>query len=145
MSGNRADNIKIIFKTFRHDTETYEDEKTEEEYEGVMKKIGDTTYVMYEETDPDDKKVTKNLLKISRDRLERECSGEKKSVMVFKAGSETRTSYKTPYGTFHLRFTTTYMDIAENDSGTVVSLEYMMSYDNGPVADCRMEIILKQS
>ena len=135
-----ARKVKIVFNSERHDVNTGEDEKTEDIYEGVMKEGLGAYHIKYDEISPDDGKVTGNLITVRGGEMKRKCMGEKSGTMDFISGSETKSKYKTPYGTFDISFHTTHMDIKESAEGIDVSLEYIMSVGGEPAADCRLNM-----
>ena len=139
MTTNESKKVKIFFKTFRHDVNTGEDEITEDEYTGIMKKGIDGYFIRYEELS-EEGKTTRNLITVRGGELQRKCMGEKSGDMTFRTGSETKSRYKTPYGIFDLIFHTSHMEITEPDGGLDVTAEYIMSVQGEPVADCRLKM-----
>ena len=134
--------IKISCLMKRHDIITGEDETIKNSYDGKLKSIGSTHYVFYTEKDEEGIE-TANRLKVTDCELVRECKGRSTSVMNFFPSRETTTNYVTMYGTFAMRFMTRFYKRCDVDNGMDIYVEYVMSMDDKPSADCTLKIELR--
>ncbi|MCR4955117.1 MAG: DUF1934 domain-containing protein [Lachnospiraceae bacterium] len=103
-------------------------------------KKNDTHYILYEEIAEGTTTVTKNLVKISKDKVEITKKGGVGTNMCFVPGKRHKTDYYTPEGMFSMGMDTKSVDMVEEDETITVIIAYAMELNNEHVADCRVEL-----
>jgi uncharacterized beta-barrel protein YwiB (DUF1934 family) len=96
-------------------------------------------YIQYIET-ADDDQVIKNILKITRKKVDLKKSGIQSAQMVFSTAQPTQACYNTPYGNLLLQINTTCLFLKESPEEILVTLHYSLSSDGSPVSDNRLSI-----
>ena len=99
-------------------------------------------YVLYDEIGEND--INKNLLKISRNKIELNKTGSVKSNMTFETGSENFSPYNTPHGELMMGLRTNELMISEEDEEINAHIEYEMSVNYNKVSDCKLDINIKK-
>jgi uncharacterized beta-barrel protein YwiB (DUF1934 family) len=95
--------------------------------EGKLYVKGDSTYLVYEETELSGFPNHKTTLKIGRDTVQMKRFGENNSTMHFEKGLRETSDYETPYGLFKLEILTHKVDINLGENEGSVEVEYAIS------------------
>ena len=85
-------------------------------------------------------KVTKNIIKVSKDYMELTKKGIVNVHMVFEKNKKNVTYYHTPYGSLLIGIDAYRVDIAEEEDEIVVEVEYELEINNEHVADCHIRL-----
>ena len=97
-------------------------------------------FFLYEDVEEGQTKVTKNIIKVSKDYMELTKKGIVNVHMVFEKNKKNVTYYHTPYGSLLIGIDAYRVDIAEEEDEIVVEVEYELEINNEHVADCHIRL-----
>ena len=97
-------------------------------------------FFLYEDVEEGQTKVTKNMIKVSKDYMELTKKGIVNVHMVFEKNKKNVTYYHTPYGSLLIGIDAYRVDIAEEEDEIVVEVEYELEINNEHVADCHIRL-----
>lgn len=96
-------------------------------------------YLTYEE-ESDTGKVTRNVIKIARDRVDVIRSGENRSRILFEKGEKSLADYPTPVGSMALDISTEDIDVEESVDRIEAEIRYSLAMEGVFISDCRVKI-----
>ncbi|MDF2538106.1 MAG: hypothetical protein K0S76_1127 [Herbinix sp.] len=97
-------------------------------------------YIHYEENAVHGEETTKNLIKITEDRVELTKTGRNSTQMLFHRKEATETVYHTPYGTLLLEIRTSELTITKMQDEIRVKLLYTLWADGSRLSDNQVSI-----
>ena len=97
-------------------------------------------YLRYEELAEDFSEPTINYIKMSPSGMEVRKKGLVNVHMVFEQGKKNMTYYTTPYGTIQMGIAATSLELAENETGLNMTVDYSLDMNEEHVADCSLSI-----
>ena len=97
-------------------------------------------FFLYEDVEEGQTKVTKNIIKVSKDYMELTKKGIVNVHMVFEKNKKNVTYYHTPYGSLLIGIDAYRVDIAEEEDEIIVEVEYELEINNEHVADCHIRL-----
>lgn len=102
-----------------------------------------TCYIMYQEYNEESKKPTKNMLKISDDRVELVKRGEYNVNMMFGSDGENLSYYNTPFGQILIGIITENINIHSeigDKKSTVINIKYKLTMNGEYASDNEINI-----
>lgn len=100
-------------------------------------------YFLYDDLEPESKKLVHNRLKIKDQAVEITKTGEISSNMNFHLGETQQSSYRTPAGAFAMGIQTNSLKIQDAETKMAADIEYEMFLNYEHVANCRVSIQIK--
>ena len=100
-------------------------------------------YIFYEEVTEGFEGVTKSRIKIQPQGLDIMKRGIINAHMVFEKGREYMTSYETPCGILYMGIISEDIQLEEEENSIGVSVDYLLSMDDAPEADCHIDISIQ--
>lgn len=100
-------------------------------------------YVLYDEVDEDDGRITKNRIKIQNDYVGITKKGVSNTNMIFEKNKKNVTCYETPYGNLMLGINANQIDLKETEDSIDVKVGYILDVNYEPVADCNIQISIQ--
>ena len=97
-------------------------------------------YILYEELDPDDGKVTKNRIKVSPGYMELYKNGVTNVHMVFEEGKKNVTYYYTPYGSLLIGIEANLVEVKTTPDTICIDVDYVLEINNEYAADCHIHV-----
>ena len=107
---------------------------------GSYHELNDRHYVQYEEETEEGRKLIRNMLKISLNRIEMTKKGAAVSQMTFDVNDITQASYQTPYGSLTFEVRTSKLTVEETKEQLEVRLEYALYSNDIHISDNRTMI-----
>lgn len=101
-------------------------------------------YVQYEEISEEAGGITKNMIKISRDRVEITKKGAVSSQMCFDLNQNTEAIYQTPYGNLSFEVKTSGIFYEEKEDHLSIRLNYALYSEASHLSDHRTEIKIQE-
>ncbi|MGN0466597.1 MAG: DUF1934 domain-containing protein [Lachnospiraceae bacterium] len=96
-------------------------------------------YILYDERD-EQQGVTKNRIKIDKNRVEMRKQGAVTTNMIFEEGKENITYYNTGFGTLLVQVKTSSVTVLEREDFIYVKILYSMDVNYSHVSECKVEI-----
>lgn len=137
-------NENVIIKI--HSTQYADGEKSTIESTAVGKyhAFPNMHSILYEEKAPDKDNentvLSKNIMKIQKDKLTLIKKGLIKTEMTFQNGNTHRGLYQTPYGTFDMTIHTKDLHILSTTEQINISIRYALELNGQHTSDCHMSI-----
>lgn len=100
-------------------------------------------YVLYEEIteEGNESAISKNMLKLSSDRVELTKKGITNVSMCFEKGKKDISYYETPYGSLVIGIHTTQLTVdVQEDLGILAVINYSLDINYNHVSDCTIKI-----
>lgn len=98
-------------------------------------------YVLYDDADETTKKITRNTIKITSEKMvEVKRSGNAQVHMIFREGEKTYSTYQTLVGEMMVGFETTNIDILEEEDLLHVRLQYALEVNGAITSDNTVEL-----
>ncbi|MCL2057653.1 MAG: DUF1934 domain-containing protein [Oscillospiraceae bacterium] len=110
--------------------------------EGTYKKMGDSHYISYQESETTGMDGTTTTIEASGDILTLVRFGAVNSQFIFEQGKKHQSHYDTGYGSFTVNITASNVEIDIGEHGGAIRLGYEMAIDDGRrvFSDVIMEI-----
>ena len=112
--------------------------------EGEYVERGNSTYLLYDEKDPDDGAVTKNMLKLSGRVLSLSKKGAIFSNMTWEEGKTIASDYSSAFGRLMLLVETRRLEICDSESELHLEIEYSLSMEDAWISDNFLRIIVNK-
>lgn len=110
--------------------------------EGEYFERGNSTYLLYDEKDPDDGSITKNMLKLSGNTLSLSKKGSVLSNMTWEAGKTIAADYSSAYGRLLLSVETRNLQIRNSDTEFFLQIDYRLWMEELPISDNLLTILV---
>ena len=108
--------------------------------EGEYFERGNSTYLLYDETDPDDGSVTKNMLKLSGGALSLSKKGAVNSNMTWEEGKTIVSDYSSAFGRLMLSVKTKRLHICDSEEELHLEVNYRLSVEDTFLSDNSLSI-----
>ena len=108
--------------------------------EGEYFERGNSTYLLYDETDPDDGSVTKNMLKLSGGALSLSKKGAVNSNMTWEEGKTIVSDYSSAVGRLMLSVKTKRLHICDSEEELHLEVNYRLSVEDTFLSDNSLSI-----
>lgn len=112
--------------------------------EGEYFERGNSTYLLYEEKDPDDGSVTKNMLKLSGNTLSLSKKGAVLSNMTWEEGKTIASDYSSAFGRLLLSVETKRLQITDSESTLCLEVDYRLSMEDTLLSDNFLRILIQK-
>lgn len=112
--------------------------------EGEYFERGNSTYLLYEEKDPDDGSVTKNMLKLSGNTLSLSKKGAVLSNMTWEEGKTIASDYSSAFGRLLLSVETKRLQITDSESTLCLEVDYRLSIEDTLLSDNFLRILIQK-
>ena len=112
--------------------------------EGEYFERGNSTYLLYEEKDPDDGSVTKNMLKLSGNTLSLSKKGAVLSNMTWEEGKTIASDYSSAFGRLLLSVETKRLQITDSESTLCLEVDYRLSMEDTLLSDNFLRILVQK-
>ena len=99
-------------------------------------------YILYDELS-EDNEITKNVLKIGPNSVERTRKGPQGSHMIFEEGKENLSYYDTPFGSLLLGVNTSNIDWMEEEEQMRLQVDYDLSVNSDHVSKCKIDVNIR--
>lgn len=100
-------------------------------------------YVLYDEMVPETGEEIKNVIKISKDRVDVIKRGPQSVHMVFEQDKKNMTCYATPYGNMMIGISTLNIDYRESDMNIDTKIAYALEINDAHISDCEISVNIK--
>ncbi|MGN0425678.1 MAG: DUF1934 domain-containing protein [Acetatifactor sp.] len=110
--------------------------------EGEYFERGNSTYLLYDETDPDDGSITKNMLKLSGGVLSLSKKGAVNSNMTWEEGKTIVSDYSSAFGRLMLSVKTERLKICDSDRELRLEIDYLLSMEDTFLSDNSLSILV---
>ena len=100
-------------------------------------------YITYDEMLSDEKKITKNLVKISDDSVEITKKGEVSVNMLFEKDKKNLSFYELPFGNMLIGVQAEKLEFRQSEDGLLVDMDYELEIDEKYVSQCQMKMEIK--
>ncbi len=97
-------------------------------------------YIVYEETMEGFEGSTRNIMKVSRDKMDILKSGNVNAHMVFETNQKATTRYVTPLGEMVVGMSTNRIDLEEQEDRLKISVNYSLDINYDHVSDCNIVV-----
>lgn len=97
-------------------------------------------YILYDEITEAESEITKNTIKIKKDKIEIIKKGSSNVHMIFEKGKKNHTCYNTPFGSLLLAILSNEIQITEDEDEIDVLIDYMLEANYEPIADCKLKM-----
>lgn len=108
--------------------------------EGEYFERGNSTYLLYDEKDPDDDSVTKNMLKLSGRVLSLSKKGAVNSNMTWEEGKTIVSDYSSAFGRLALSVETGRLEISNSERELHLEVHYRLSMEDTFLSDNSLTI-----
>lgn len=108
--------------------------------EGEYFERGNSTYLLYDEKDPDDDSVTKNMLKLSGRVLSLSKKGAVNSNMTWEEGKNIVSDYSSAFGRLALSVETGRLEISNSERELHLEVHYRLSMEDTFLSDNSLTI-----
>ena len=108
--------------------------------EGEYFERGNSTYLLYDEKDPDDDSVTKNMLKLSGRVLSLSKKGAVNSNMTWEEGKNIVSDYSSAFGRLALSVETGRLEISNSEGELHLEVHYRLSMEDTFLSDKSLTI-----
>ena len=108
--------------------------------EGEYFERGNSTYLLYDEKDPDDDSVTKNMLKLSGRVLSLSKKGAVNSNMTWEEGKNIVSDYSSAFGRLALSVETGRLEISNSEGDLHLEVHYRLSMEDTFLSDKSLTI-----
>lgn len=108
--------------------------------EGEYFERGNSTYLLYDEKDPDDDSVTKNMLKLSGRVLSLSKKGAVNSNMTWEEGKNIVSDYSSAFGRLALSVETGRLEISNSEGELHLEVHYRLSMEDTFLSDNSLTI-----
>ena len=108
--------------------------------EGEYFERGNSTYLLYDEKDPDDDSVTKNMLKLSGRVLSLSKKGAVNSNMTWEEGKNIVSDYSSAFGRLALSVETGRLEISNSEGELHLEVHYRLSMEDPFLSDNSLTI-----
>lgn len=131
--------VIIFLNSVQHDGMS-EDEQIEIITAGQYYNKNGKRYLIYEEMPESGGAVSKNVIKISDEKVEITKTGDSSVKMLFEEHKKSYSSYDMPYGKMMVGLETKRIDFKEEEDKLNLRLEYRLELDYHPMAECVVNI-----
>lgn len=107
-------------------------------------KKGESHYIFYEEMQEGIPGSVKTRVKLNGEVIELKRSGAVATTMIFEKNKTHAAEYDTPYGRLQLAVETESLDISETDEEITAQIQYVLTAEGSPMADCRLSLKITQ-
>ena len=97
-------------------------------------------YLLYDETDPQDRSVTHSVLKLRENALSVSHSGDANAHLVIESDKRNVTYYATPFGSLHILLDGKRVEVEESESLITAEAFYGLEINYDHIADCEIRI-----
>lgn len=101
-------------------------------------------YILYEEMSEGASEAVRNRVKLKEDSVEIRKQGAVTTQMTFETGKKTRTSYPTPFGSLFLDFSTSSIEIVQQERAISLTLHYDMAEEERHLAECFLTMQIEE-
>lgn len=106
---------------------------------------GNTTYLLYDEKDPDDGTITKNMLKLSGNILSLSKKGTVVSNMTWEKGKTILSDHASPFGKLYFLVETKELQVKDNEQYLQLAIDYRLTLEDGtPISDNQLHIVVEK-
>lgn len=112
--------------------------------EGEYFERGHSTYLLYDEKDPDDGSITKNMLKLSGGVFSLSKKGAVNSNMTWEEGKTSVCDYSSAFGRLMLSVETKRLKILDSDRELLLEADYRLSMEDTFLSDNSLRILVQK-
>ncbi|SFA83879.1 Uncharacterized beta-barrel protein YwiB, DUF1934 family [Acetitomaculum ruminis DSM 5522] len=131
-----SDNVNIYIKSIHKNSG--QEEIIETKTTGKFRIIDGIKYIYYKESDENGQVSIRNIIKISKDRVEITKKGMTETNMLFVEGEKHESLYSLPYGKFLTRIDTKSVIVEEKETLLKVKLNYIIELEGDFLSDCQL-------
>ncbi|MCR5420761.1 MAG: DUF1934 domain-containing protein [Lachnospiraceae bacterium] len=124
--------------------ELKDSDKVEIVTSGSYYKKNNMHYLLYDEIEEGQDRITKNIAKFDTEGFHIIKSGSINANMSFEQNKRSISNYITPYGSFLVGVDASKIDITENDESIKVDIEYSLDLNYEHLADCQLHMDIQQ-